>query len=635
MSSQGFDFSEGLNPEQREFVFSNSKVILALAGPGSGKTRCLTFRVARLVTDGTPPSRIMLTTFTKMAAEEMKDRVGGLLDMPVTSMQAGTFHSFGAKFLRKYHSYVGLDSDYRILSEKDGRTLVSELRKTIGFLKNQQARTQDFFTDDRIFGLLSLQRNTNKSYRELLDKMYPDHVEAAEDIERLANEYRKLKIAMNSVDFDDMLILWLEILRNNDSVLEEARNEFEHVLVDEYQDTNVIQSDIIDLITKDCSLAVVGDIDQSIYRFRGAEVNNMIEFPERYPDVQIIQLAQSYRSTPEIIRVANTLIKHNNDRFDMTLRTANLPGEKPVWYENEDPLSEASWLGKRLTTHHITSDETVAVLYRSSYLAGLLEFELISNKIPYRVLGGRSVLQRTHINDALCWLRVFADTKDAFAWRRVLYFFKGTPDEHYLELWNQIRDSEDPLLDILSGIIQAPEKGKEWNQMRNTLGALMVTGNKPGKMLRALITDDYIAELERRYNDPEDRAIDIERLSEYADRFRNLRDFIKRFDEAKEETEEELNAKISLTTMHSSKGREYDHVYILGCNESITPSPKATEPEDINEERRLFYVAITRARKYLNFLSVRQMKKDSGSIELQPSRFMEEMSPDNYVIQCF
>lgn len=634
MSNKHLNLSEGLNPEQREFVFSNSKVILALAGPGSGKTRCLTFRVARLVRDGTPPSRIMLTTFTKMAAEEMKERVSALLNMPINSMQAGTFHSFGAKFLRKYHSYAGLDSDYRILSEKDGKTLISELKKTIHFLQTSEARTRDYFTDDRTFGLISLQRNTNQSYHELLERLYPDHVDAAEGFEALSSEYRKLKIAMNMVDFDDLLLLWLEILRNHENVLEEARREFDHILVDEYQDTNVIQSEIIDLITQDCSLAVVGDIDQSIYRFRGAEVGNMIEFPERYPDVQIIQLAQSYRSTPEIIRVANRLIKHNNDRFDMTLRTANLPGEKPVWYEHEDPLSEASWLGKRLTSHHLISDETVAVLYRSSYLAGLLEFELISNKIPYRVLGGKSVLQRTHINDALCWLRVFADTKDAFAWRRVLYFFKGTPDEHYIELWNQIRDSEDPLLDILSGIIQAPEKGKEWNQMRNTLGALMVTGNKPGKMLRALLTEDYIAELERRYNDAEDRAMDIERMSGYADKFNSLRDFIRTFDEAKEESDEELNAKISLTTMHSSKGREYDHVYILGCNESITPSPKATEEEDINEERRLFYVAVTRARKHLYFLSVRKIKKESGEIELEPSRFMEEMGTDNYELQC-
>lgn len=625
---------EGLNHEQYEFVYANDRVILALAGPGSGKTRSLTFRVARLVKEGVFPERIMLTTFTKMAAEEMRERVGALLNMPLTNMQAGTFHSFGAKFLRKYYRYAHLDSDYRILNEKDARSLISDLKKTTPFLKNHDSRTREYFTDERTFSLISLQRNTNKSYYELLLKLYPVHIDVAEDFEMLASEYRKLKAVMNVCDFDDLLLLWLEILRNNSNVLEEARNEFDHILVDEYQDTNVIQAEIIDLIATKASLAVVGDIDQSIYRFRGAEVYNMIDFPKRYPETRIIQLAENYRSSPEILRVANCLIKHNKDRFDMTLRTSNLPTQKPIWYEHEDPVSEAQWLGKRLMTHHLTSNETLAVLFRSSYLVSLLELELVRNKVPYRILGGKSILQRSHINDALCWLRVFADAMDAFAWRRVLYFFKGVPDEHYVELWNQIRDSKDPLLDILSGIIQSPDRDKSWNKMRNTLGRLIVTGNKPGKMLRALLTEDYIAELERRYNDPEERAMDIERLADFGERFHSLWEFLRALDEAKKEQKEDSDAKITLTTMHSSKGREYDCVYILGCNEKIIPSPKATEPEDINEERRLFYVAITRARKYLYFSSCRTMQRASGKIELEPSRFMEEMGRENYVLEC-
>lgn len=624
---------EGLNPEQHEFVYSNAKVILALAGPGSGKTRCLTYRVARLINEGIPPRRIMLTTFTKKAADEIRERLEPLVKGPVRQLTSGTFHSLGSRFIRRYHKYLGLDDNYKTLNDRESQSLLEDVAKRIGFLRTADRATKEYFNRDRIRTIVGLAANTGVGFDELLAQRFPLYESASDEFVRLHTEYTSLKRAMNACDFDDLLVLWLELLKNHEDVREEARGFFDHILIDEFQDTNIVQSEIVKLMADGPSLAVVGDADQSIYKFRGAEVQNMITFTDTYPDAQVIRLTWNYRCTPEILRVSNALIKHNEDRFEMDLRTPNPPGELPIWYESDNAIEEAYWLANTLKALHTNHpDETVAVLYRSSFLAGLLEFELLENGTPYEVYGGRSVLRRNHIHDVLAWLRAFVDKNDAYAWRKVLFFYKEDTDDVYLDLWNQIRDSEDPVLEILSNKIRPRQRNKEWDALKKTLGRMMVSGYQPGRMIRSLLIPEYVERLEQRFDDGEERAIDIERFADYADRFRGVMDFVKHVED--ESKKDETTSGIALSTMHSSKGKEFDWVFILGCNETYTPSTRAVEANEVNEERRLFYVACTRAKKRLHFMSCLEATSGDNKVGLEPSRFLLEMPEDAMRIIC-
>ena len=628
----GRDLLQDLNPEQQRFVMSNARTILALAGPGSGKTRCLTYRAARLIQDGILPSQIMLTTFTNRAAHEIKERITKLIPTSLTGIWAGTFHSLGARFLRSHAERVGLRPNFTIVDGIDAQELIKMAADEASFLVTAPPETRRFFNKARLNTIVSLVRNTNQLPGDVLSHLYPEYAEYSEDFDLLLERYQQLKRERNVCDFDDLLVYWVDILESHNDVLSDLQNQLHHVLVDEYQDTNAIQDRIIQLLGRASHVAVVGDADQSIYKFRGADIENILRFQSVYRDVEVIRLETNYRSNPQIVALANNSISNNRKRLDKTLRTPNIAGRMPLWYEHENPKTEADWLvtsiqeflRKGIPPHEI------AVLYRSSFMASLLEFAVMEAKLSYQMYGGLPLLERAHIKDVLSWIRLFVNPKDELAWKRALMLLPGIGHATADQIWDLVKDDPDPVLSILSDMIKPPARVRGWGAVKQVLSDLMSCGRRPGRMLRATLTDDYVTLLNSLYDDADERVEDIERLANYADDFGDVLEFVEHVSLDEQLTLKKNRDGVILSTIHSAKGKEFEVVYIIGCNEYYMPSAKAIEADDIEEERRLFYVAVTRAKSELFFSSCRTATNRGHFFTLKPSRFLQELDRKLY-----
>lgn len=624
------EVSQNLNEKQYEVVFSDFPVMLVLAGPGSGKTRCLTYRVARLIHDGVIPSRIMLTTFTNKAALEMKERTAKLVGPESEKIWCGTFHALGARFLRHYCRHVGLTSNFTILDSADYQDLLYRVAMNSNLYAALSEQARKHFNKARLSNVISFMRNTNQSADKVIESLYPEYVGLGEMFDLLLEEYSLIKKRLNVCDFDDLLVLWLDLMETNPDVLREIRNRFDHILVDEYQDINNIQSRIIDLISEELNLVVVGDDQQAIYSFRGASVENILSFETRYPHAHVVRLEDNYRSTEEIVAYANNSISNNKKRLPKTIKSVGKRGPQPIWVEFEDARTEAKWIISQISEmiKNGTQPEEIAVLYRSSFLASLIEFECLDQGISYQMYGGLKILERSHIKDVMAWMRLLFNPKDEMAWRRVLLLQDGIGSKTFEEVWNQMKDHDDPVLAILIDEIRPSRTTEGWNHLKRVLGDLMSCGLNPDRMIRAVVTDAYKSYLVNRYDDAEERLEDIQRLARYAEEFEHVATFMEHLalDEAITLQEEKG---IVLSTIHSAKGKEYEVVFVVGCNERYLPASKSMEKE-LEEERRLFYVACTRAKIYLVLTSYTYPSRKQKYGELQPSRFLREVDRSLY-----
>jgi DNA helicase-2/ATP-dependent DNA helicase PcrA len=662
------DYARELNPQQLAAVTAPPGPALVIAGAGSGKTRTLTYRVAYLLEQGIPADRILLLTFTNKAAGEMMRRVAELLGQQPTSLWGGTFHSIGARILRSHADLLGYRRDFTILDRDDAKDLIKTCIAEAGI----ETKGTHFPKPEVLCEIFSLTVNTHKTTAEMLEEQFDYFEQIARQVADVQKRYTARKRANNAMDFDDLLALWLRLLQEHADVREHYQRRFQFILVDEYQDTNKLQSDLIDLLAeRHHNVTVVGDDAQSIYAWRGANFQNIFKFPKRHPDTKVFKIETNYRSTPEILKVANAAIAANTQQFTKELAPARKSGLKPALVTCVDAAQQAAFIAQRVAElpEEGVDLNQVAVLYRSHFHALELQLELTKRNIPFSITSGIRFFEQAHIKDATAYLKLVANPQDELAFKRIAQLLPGIGAKGAEKIWKffhsrsrgnetqiSIRNrqsaignqSEPPHVGSykIAPVLQACAKSvpakaaSAWKQFVETISQLEdeTTRKSAAKMLRLVMDAGYDDYLKENFANYRNRLEDLEQLAVFAYQFGSVEDFLTQLAlltnvEAEDDQAAKDDAeKIKLSTIHQAKGLEFDVVFVIMLCDGLFPSARSMEsPEGEEEERRLFYVAITRAKNelYLCYPQERATFSNSGGDTMQqPSRFLSEIPGD-------
>jgi DNA helicase II / ATP-dependent DNA helicase PcrA len=631
-------FAEGLNPDQLDAVAHEFGPLLVIAGAGSGKTRVLTHRIAHLVHNGVHPSKILAITFTNKAAAEMRERVGALVGPVVKTMWVSTFHSACVRILRANADALGYPRQFSIYDAADSNRLTGYVIRDLGLDAKR-------FTPRGVHAIISLWKN------ELID---PDeaHRRAQNIFDRkhadVYAEYQARLHKAGAMDFDDLLTNTVKLFREHGDVLEHYRQRFEHILVDEYQDTNQAQNELVLLLADGHrNVCVVGDSDQGVYGWRGADLRNILEFEEAFPDVTTVILDQNYRSTQTILDAANAVIDNNVERKPKSLWTDSGMGERIVRYHAEDEGDEATWVAgtaRQLHADDATNFREMAVLYRTNAQSRVIEEAFMRLGVPYKVVGGTRFYDRREIKDAMAYLRAVINPADEVSVKRVLNVPKrGIGDASVAKLDSFAAGEGIAFSDALrrsdeAGITGPAVRGiASFVDLLDAMATVVADPDQgPGDVLQAALDGSgYLAELEA--EDTVEAHTRIENLGELvgsAREFTVMDEFLEQVAlvaDTDELPDGQIDDQVVLLTLHSAKGLEFPVVFLVGCEEGIFPHIRAlTEPAEMEEERRLAYVGITRAMKRLH-MSHAWSRQLFGSTQYNPpSRFFDEI-PANLI----
>lgn len=647
------DYPRELNPQQLAAVTAPPGPALVIAGAGSGKTRTLTYRVAFLLEQGIPPEKILLLTFTNKAAAEMMRRVSDLLGHELRALWGGTFHSIGARILRLHAETLGYHRDFTILDRDDARDLIKACMAEAKI----ETKGTHFPKLDVLSEIFSLAANTHKTIEQLLEGQFSYFSQFTGQISGLAKGYAARKRTANAMDFDDLLALWLKLMQEHAEVREHYQRRFQFILVDEYQDTNKLQGDLIDLLAaRHQNVTVVGDDAQSIYAWRGANFANILNFPKRYPGANVFKIETNYRSTPEILNVANAAIAANVNQFAKELEPARKPGLKPALVACRDAGQQAAFIVQRALElrDEGTSLNQIAVLYRSHFHALELQLELTRQQIPFSITSGIRFFEQAHIKDATAYLKLVGNPKDEVAFKRLVQLLPGIAAKGAEKLWQKFQQALNPTamvspnpssgpgnLHPLAAALQAcakavpPKAAIAWAQFVATVSQLeeALIRKSPAKMLNLVMDAGYDDYLKETYDNYERRLEEIRQLAEFALQFGSMEEFLTQLAlltnvEAEDDPADDTE-RMRLSTIHQAKGLEFDAVFVVMLCDGLFPSGRSLETsEGEEEERRLFYVAITRARNelYLSYPLIRGGFGSSGNDVFQsPSRFLSEI----------
>ena len=635
------DYAAELNEQQLAAVTASPGPLLVIAGAGSGKTRTLTYRVAYLLENGIDPRNILLLTFTNKAARQMLDRVANLLPVDASGLWGGTFHSIGNRMLRRHGSALGYSSGFTILDREDQKDLINTVVASAG-IDPKEIR---FPKGDVLAEIFSFTINTERPLDQLLAEKFPYFLPLLEQISDVHARYEKKKKATNSMDFDDLLEKTLSMLRQHDDIAAFYRRQFQFILVDEYQDTNKIQADLIDTLACDHrNVMVVGDDAQSIYSWRGANFQNILEFPKRYPDAQVFKIEMNYRSVPEILEVANAAIAANVQQFRKQL-SATRPSNavKPAVVGLNDGSEQAQFVAQRILELRDENVELrdIAVLYRAHYHAIELQLELSRRGIPYQITSGIRFFEQAHIKDVAAFIRLVANPRDEVAFKRMVKLLPGIGNRSADNLWRawetslNERDEITSWSDRLSSMSVTAKTKKSWQQLAHTLDEIAPGGqpNPPSEMITSVVEAIYDDYAKANFTNYELRREDLNQLAAFARQFKDVHEFLSQLalisnvdaEAAPNNTAD--NEAVNLSSVHQAKGLEYHAVFVIWLTDGMFPSTRSLETrEAIEEERRLFYVAITRARDEL-YLTFPQMRLNAGYGDMfqRPSRFLKEI----------
>jgi DNA helicase-2/ATP-dependent DNA helicase PcrA len=639
------DFRAQLNDEQYAAVTAPPGPMLVLAGAGSGKTRTLTYRVAWLLSQGVRAHEILLLTFTNKAAKEMLHRVEDLTGIPGHKFWGGTFHHIGHKVLRIYGDAISMPRNFTILDADEAD----------GFLRDTVEETDKTFFKDKthprpgpLHEIISFARNTQRPFAETVTRNYPQHEVVTDRIAAFAKSYRERKRKQSVVDYDDLLEYWLELLQNAPDVRNYLSQRFRHVLVDEYQDTNTLQSQIIDLMGAHHQVMAVGDDAQCIYTWRGANFENILTFPDRHPGTQIYHVETNYRSTPQILDFANGVLaaQPKGRHFDKQLKPARGDGEQPFLVQTMDSREQAAFVCQRLRGLH---DEgrplaDVAVLYRAHFQALDMQLELSRLGIPYVITSGVRFFEQAHIRDLIALLRFVYNPTDSMAWQRIAVLLPKVGDKGAQKLYtlalDQARATQKNYLDALASpeiAAKVPAGAKEeWPKLMTSLlqVADVMRTMKPFNTVETAIDGWYGDYVKGAFANYSSRMDDLKSLIGFASRYEEMQDLLAQIVLLNSETSDrsvdpEADA-LKLTTVHQAKGLEYGVVFLIGLADGQFPLRRAIEAGDVEEERRLFYVAVTRAKDELYLCYPRVNSKGGPQILMPPSRFIQETSDTLY-----
>lgn len=621
------DYRGELNEEQRAVVENGDGPCLVLAGAGSGKTRTVTYRVAALLERGADPASILLVTFTNKAAREMTERIATLLGAYASGMWSGTFHSIANRLLRGYAGELGYASSFSILDQEDAKALVKAVMKD----KYSDAEMRRLPSPSILLDLISFHHNTLIPLAQTIEKKHPQASMIGDDIAQIMRLYAERKRAANVMDFDDLLSNWVRLVEHP-SIGPSMSNAFRHIIVDEYQDTNAVQARIVEgLAQTHRNLLVVGDDAQSIYAFRGADVKNILRFPERWPGVRVFRLVTNYRSVPEILRVANASLAHNADQFEKELVGMKPGGQKPFLIPAASAQQEAQYIAEQIEAlrREGVAAGSIGVLFRSSAHSQALEFELVKRNMPYEYRGGMKFFGRAHIKDVLAYVRIVHNIRDEAAWLRVLGLQSGIGAVTATNIIRQLTAYSEPshLFDRELGIALSSRARTGWDELLTALRHLHTQIGSPADMIRSVLQTGYRAYLEREYPDFRDRLEDLEQLARFAATYPDVGSFLAEialYDEAIARPEDNGEERLVLSTIHQAKGLEWDVVFLMHVADNAFPSRRALEDDGgLEEERRLFYVAVTRARNRLFVSYPLSFGYDGGFA--RPSLFLQEL----------
>jgi DNA helicase-2/ATP-dependent DNA helicase PcrA len=654
------DYAAELNEQQLAAVTAPPGPILVIAGAGSGKTRTLTYRVAYLLENGIDPRNILLLTFTNKAAREMLNRVANLLPVDASGLWGGTFHSVGNRILRRHGTALGYSSGFTIMDREDQKDLINTVVASAG-IDPKEIR---FPKGDVLAEIFSFVVNTEMPLEALLSEKFPYFLPLLDKIQDVRDRYEKKKKATNSVDFDDLLQKTLSMFQQHERIAEVYRRQFQFILVDEYQDTNKIQSDLVDLLARDHrNLMVVGDDAQSIYSWRGANFQNILEFPKRYPDAQVFKIEMNYRSVPEILEVANAAIAANVQQFRKQLSaTRESKMLKPALVALNDGSEQAQFIAQRILELRDENVELsdIAVLYRAHYHALELQLELSRRGIPYQITSGIRFFEQAHIKDVTSFIRFVANPRDEVAFNRMVKLLPGIGNRTAENLWQAWESglvtagadrgpdeaaSSTGVSDLSYGgynfgerllDMSVPAKSKKmWTQLAHTLDEIAPGGepNPPSQMITSVVEAIYDDYAKVNFANYQLRREDLDQLAVFARQFKDLNEFLSQLalisnvDAEAAPVQTTDKEAVNLSSVHQAKGLEFRTIFVIWLTDGMFPSSRSLDTRDaLEEERRLFYVAITRARDelYLTYPHMR-LSGGYGDVFQRPSRFLQEI----------
>lgn len=626
-------YEEQLNAAQLEAVIATEGPMLVIAGAGSGKTRTLTYRVARLVEGGVAPSSILLLTFTRKAAQQMLQRAATLLDRRCENVAGGTFHSFGNLILRRYATALGMASNFAIFDRVDAESLISLLRKEISAATNSRSLPRK----NTLANIFSRAVNKMLPIEDVVYDDYPHLIDELESINSIFHSYQRQKIENNFFDFDDLLIYLLQLLKDHPDIRSRISSSYRYVMVDEYQDTNKIQAEILYFLTGgNNNIMVVGDDSQSIYAFRGANFRNIMKFPEMYPGTRVIALEENYRSVQPILNLTNIIIDQAKEKYSKNLYTRRSGGSSPVLVEAQDENDQSLFIAdkiQQLIRQGIALNE-IAVLFRAGYHSFDLEIELSRSQLPFIKVGGFKFVESAHIKDVLAHLRVISSPHDRISWYRILLLVEKVGPATAQKIYDAIMGEASGYTGLLTS--KAKTVARAGLKRLKDLFSNIDARSMPLENIGEAIVEYYLPILRDRYDDHPKRAKDLEQLIAIMERYSSLEQFLT--DMALEPpntamgdtftAETPAGDRLVLSTIHSAKGLEWHTVFIIWALDGRFPSHHALQKEaDLEEELRLMYVAAIRARENLYFTYPNQVYDRSlGLVLNSPSRFIDMIS---------
>jgi DNA helicase-2/ATP-dependent DNA helicase PcrA len=624
-----------LNASQYEATTTTEGPLLVIAGAGSGKTRTLTYRVARLVEAGVPPSAILLLTFTRKAAQQMLERATELLDSRCGKVAGGTFHSFGNSILRKYASHIGLNPAFAIMDRVDAEAAISLLRKE----STAGSRQRSFPRKHTLANIFS--RTVNKM-TTIEDVVYEDYSHLSSDMEAIVeifHAYQRYKREHQMLDFDDLLVYLQQLLKTRADLRERISSSYHYIMVDEYQDTNKIQAEILYLLTgAHQNIMVVGDDSQSIYAFRGANFKNIMQFPNMFPETRVITLEENYRSVQPILNLTNVIIDAATEKYSKTLFTRRSGGNTPVLVRAMDENSQSLYVIRKIQDliDQGVALNRIAVLFRAGFHSFDLEIELNREQLPFIKVGGFRFVESAHIKDVLAHLRVIANPDDRINWYRILLLIAKIGPTTAQKVFEALKNEGSGYTGLLA-VKSTTGALKGLNRLKDLFADIDRHPMTLSQMGEAVIKY-YLPILKERHDDHPKREKDLEQLLAIMERYKNLEAFLT--DMALEppntaigstlSTESISKDRLVLSTVHSAKGLEWHTVFIIWALDGRFPSAQSLyKEEDLEEELRLMYVAATRAQENLYFTYPGQIYDRSVGVMLnRPSRFIDMLSED-------
>ena len=630
------DYHSELNEQQFNAATSIDGPQLVIAGAGTGKTRTLVYRVAYLVENGVKPESILLMTFTRKASQEMMKRASSILDERCNRVAGGTFHSFSNFILRKYADLIGYSNNFTVIDRSDSESLIGYIISSMGLNKKERR----FPKKGTVLNIISKSVNTTYSIDEILKSEYPQFSDDKSDILKIEKQYSVGKKNRNLMDYDDLLINMVTLLTENDTIRRKLSNTYRYVMIDEYQDTNHIQALYASLIASEHeNIMVVGDDAQSIYSFRGANFRNIMDFPKIFPKAEVHTIEENYRSTQPILDLTNQVINSAKEKYQKELFTSIASNEKPVFIVPKDKFEQARFICQKVLELRDEGIELkdIGVLFRSGFHSNELEIELNEQNIPFVKFGGLKFIEAAHIKDILSILRVTHNQSDAIAWIRLLQLIKGIGVKTADYIVNEIIVNDRGIKGLIPDSLQGKKYYSDLKSLYQLLEEILSAKGEPIRLFPRIL-EFYSPIIKQKYDDAKKRELDLQSLAEICERYSSTEKFLTDMSlDPPEASQVESVAtdgekeKLTLSTIHSAKGLEWNTVFIIQLLDGYLPSSYSMDSvESIEEERRLFYVACTRAKKNLFLvspnLSFNRFSNETITFS-EPSRFITEIEP--------